>query len=71
MFLGGIIMANQHDLACLVNQKVIIHTDRCSYCVIVSQVCPCYIRAIELGSGNVRYFNFDRIDYVEECLPQC
>ncbi len=64
-------MAYQCDLACLVNQKVIIHSNRCSYCVIISQVCPCYIRAIELGCGNIRYFNFDRIDYVEECLPQC
>ncbi|MDF2877258.1 MAG: hypothetical protein K0S30_354 [Clostridia bacterium] len=62
-------MAYQNDLACLVNQKVIIHTENCSYCVIIAQVCPCYIRAIEAGSGNVKYFNFDRISYVEDILP--
>lgn len=59
----------RNNLACLVNQKVIIHTGRCSYCVVISQVCNCYIKAIELGSGNVRYFNLDRVDYIEDILP--
>jgi len=62
-------MAYQNDIGCLVNQKAIIHTDRCSYCVIIAQICECYIRAIELGTGNIKYFNFDRIDYIEDLLP--
>ncbi len=62
-------MAYQNDLGCLVNQKAVVHSGRCCYCVIITQVCPCYIRAIEMGSGNIRYFNFDRIDYIEEVLP--
>lgn len=60
-----------NELACLINHKVIIHSNRCRYCVIVTEVCCAYVKAIEVGSGNIRYFNLDRIDYIEECLPHC
>ncbi|MHC1750211.1 MAG: hypothetical protein AB9856_18235 [Cellulosilyticaceae bacterium] len=56
-------------LRVLENHKVIIHSGRCRYCVILSEVCGCYLKTIELGNGNVRTFNLDRVDYIEELLP--
>lgn len=58
------------DLACLINRKVIIHTGHCTYCVIICNICDCYLQAIDLrNNGNIRVFNLDRIDYIEDVLP--
>lgn len=55
------------DTLCgLVNQKVIIYAGKCKYCVVITQVCECYLKAIEMGTGYVKIFNLDRIDYVED-----
>lgn len=54
------------SLKCLVNQKVIIYAGKIKYCVVITQVCDCYVKAIEMGTGYVKVFNLDRIDYVED-----
>ncbi len=60
---------NNNSLDCLVNQKVVIYSGRYRYCVIICEVCSSYIRAVELGSGNIRIFNLERVDYIEDILP--
>lgn len=52
----------------LINSKVIIHSGHCCYNVIICEICPTYIKAIELGCGNVRHFNMDRIDFIEDYI---
>lgn len=54
------------SLCGLVNQKVIIYAGKLKYCVVITQVCECYLKAIEMGTGYVKIFNLDRIDYVED-----
>lgn len=58
----------KESLKDLVNSKVVIHSGRCCYHVIICEICACYIKAIELGTGNVRNFNMDRIDYIEDYI---
>lgn len=53
-------------LNCLVNHKAIIHCGRCKYLVVICSICPTYIKAIEVGSGNIKIFNLDRVDFIEE-----
>ncbi|OON95664.1 MAG: hypothetical protein ATN36_07680 [Epulopiscium sp. Nele67-Bin005] len=57
----------QNSFQDLVNEKVVIYSGRYRYNVIVVQVCAEYIKAIELGTGNIRTFNIDRIDFIEDC----
>lgn len=53
------------SLNCLVNHKAIIHSGGRRYCVLVLDVCPTYIKCIELCSGNIKIFNLCRIEFVE------
>ncbi len=61
-------MGYYEDLLCLVNHRVTIHSNRTAYHVLISQICPNYIRAIELSTGNIKFFNFEMIDFIEESL---
>ena len=51
---------------CLINKKVILHCGRGRYRVVVAEVGSCYLKVIEVGTGNIRIFNLDRIDIIEE-----
>lgn len=53
-------------LCSLKNRKVIICSGNTRCCVVVCDVCPGYIKAIEVGCGSVRIFNLDNISYIEE-----
>lgn len=50
----------------LIGHKVIIHSCRCKYLAIVCEICPSYMKVIEVGNGSTKIINLDRIDYIEE-----
>jgi hypothetical protein len=54
------------SLCALVNCKVILCSGGRRYCVIICDICPGYIKAIEVGCGNIRMFNLTNIDYIEK-----
>lgn len=56
-----------NELCNLIGRKAIIHTGRCSFTVVISNITPCYVKAIEVRSGNIKIFNLDHIDFIEEC----
>ncbi|MGL6173542.1 MAG: hypothetical protein ACRC1P_02935 [Cellulosilyticaceae bacterium] len=53
------------SLICLIDHKAIIHSGGRRYCVLILDVCPTYIKSIEVCSGSIRIFNLSRIDFVE------
>lgn len=62
--------ATLKDALCrLVNQKVIIYSGGCKMCVIIVEVCDCFLKAINFSNNRVIYFNLNRIDNIEDILP--
>ncbi|MHC1750210.1 MAG: hypothetical protein AB9856_18230 [Cellulosilyticaceae bacterium] len=59
----------KESLCRLVNQKAIISAGDCRVCVIIAEVCDCFVKAINFSTGRVLYFNMARIDSVEDILP--
>jgi len=52
-------------LCSLINCKVILSSCGKKYCVIICDICPGYIKAIEVGCGNIKMFNLANVDYIE------
>ena len=50
----------------LIGHKVIIHSCRSRYTVVICDICPSYIQVIEVGRGSTKIFNLDRIDFIED-----
>lgn len=50
----------------LVGKKVIVYSCRTRCLVVVCELCPTYMKGIEVGRGHTKLFNLDRIDYIEE-----
>jgi hypothetical protein len=55
-----------NDLMSFINKKVILHCGRSRHRVVICEIGECYLKAIEVGTGNTRIFNLDRIDIIEE-----
>ena len=51
----------------LVGHKAIIHTGCHCFNVLICDITPCYVKVIDVRSGNIRIFNLDHIDFIEEC----
>ncbi len=54
----------------LINEKAIITVDGEQLCVIICQVCCCFVKAINYRANRVVYFNINRINSVEDILPR-
>lgn len=54
------------QLHCLIGKKVIVYSCRSKCLVVVCDICPSYMKAIEVGNGSTKIFNLERIDYIEE-----
>lgn len=60
------------DAACkLTNQRVIIHVDGCKMCVVIVGVGECFLKTVNPCTQRIVYFNFNRIDNIEDVLPRC
>lgn len=60
------------DAACrLTNQRVIIHVDGCKMCVVIVGVGKCFLKTVNPCTQRIVYFNFNRIDNIEDVLPRC
>lgn len=60
------------DVACkLTNQRVIIHVDGCKMCVVIVGIGKCFLKTINPCTQRIVYFNFNRIDNIEDVLPRC
>ncbi len=53
----------------LINEKAIITVDGEQLCVIICEVCCCFVKAINYRANRVVYFNINRINSVENILP--
>ena len=51
----------------LVGRKAIIHTGCHCFTVVICYITPCYMKVIDVRSGNIRIFNLNHIDFIEEC----
>lgn len=54
----------------LINEKAIITVDGEQLCVIICEVCCCFVKAINYRANRVVYFNINRINSVEDILPR-
>lgn len=60
------------DAACrLTNQRVIIHVDGCKMCVVIVGIGKCFLKTVNPCTQRIVYFNFNRIDNIEDVLPRC
>ena len=60
------------EVACkLTNQRVIIHVDGCKMCVVIVGVGSCFLKTVNPCTQKIVYFNFNRIDNIEDVLPRC
>ena len=60
------------EVACrLTNQRVIIHVDGCKMCVVIVGIGECFLKTINPCTQRIVYFNFNRIDNIEDVLPRC
>ena len=60
------------DAACrLTNQRVIIHVDGCKMCVVIVGIGECFLKTVNPCTQRIVYFNFNRIDNIEDVLPRC
>lgn len=55
----------------LTNQRVIIHVDGCKMCVVIVGIGKCFLKAVNPCTQRIVYFNFNRIDNIEDVLPRC
>ena len=60
------------EVACrLTNQRVIIHVDGCKMCVVIVGIGECFLKTVNPCTQRIVYFNFNRIDNIEDVLPRC
>ncbi len=55
----------------LTNQRVIIHVDGCKMCVVIVGIGKCFLKTVNPCTQKIVYFNFNRINNIEDVLPRC